>query len=275
MKKTFAIISACLTIFISSGLRQVHAQTAESGTLDPIHELKKQKVHSRDTTGPLLTQVLNELMSSGYSPGQLKQQLFVGMSAAKVHDIATMATTERESKLLLLLYHSRPGLVPHFITDSGLKSIFERHGNQFLAKYHKQMNRDVITDDLVEVLELYSPANAVVISSLCASAWYHNGPRGVSYASERLLEMTYYVRQNELAKRSLVLRLLKEEGMIYLPTQVNVIYDWSGHKPTPIKLGVKEWATDDIAGLERLLDNPYYGWMARRQLDRMQVIVEI
>jgi hypothetical protein len=252
------LIGACISVQAED---RAHYSYDETSAL--ITHLRTNRI-DLVTTALNMQEVVYGLIdqSDWYSQDSLKYQLLHTSATRLRAEVNASDPLERE--LVRLLNYTRH-TVGGFVTDRGLKSSVDKHGYYIKKRVSEQFGQKIVKSRLV-VLEYYPPSEAarlvslISVPHLTATTWAGDSKSGIYYL----------VRAREIAKRSLVAKLLLENGFLSIPDTVYAEYRYSGWKPTPIDLRFTRWSPDDIDGLTRLLSNPYYTKLAQRQLDAMK-----
>ncbi|KND49921.1 MAG: hypothetical protein AB197_00215 [Parcubacteria bacterium C7867-002] len=234
--------------------------------------------HTPQWSGPMLHYILNGMVDHyGESSEGLKFRLVRNISKRKVLKMAAGASDPREGKLLQLLYATRQSPVNHFITDDRLAKLFGTAAGRITTAQTHFWKR--IDQDLIDVLEEYPPEVMEILVYVIAQPFYsgirhpdtHYESATTSWASQSLWEVYNSFRRVELARRSLVVRLMAEEGIIEIPDRVGAHFLWSGRPTRWIYFDLPRIDVSDAPGLLRLKDNPYYGELARAKMDRLNI----
>jgi len=83
------------------------------------------------------------------------------------------------------------------------------------------------------------------------------GPGNTSYASQGLNFMLEDIRDVRLARRSVAIKLLIQEGLYELPEQTGYHRDFDPGGWVVVKFRQLRWSDDDVAHLEALQSSPY------------------
>jgi hypothetical protein len=288
IKKTTILnitVAAIALIFISEPSRLIGQTVSYSQTVTLIGTFDKEKQYVESTTGPILDLIIQGMIDNDgvYLAEGLKWRLVGNISSTRVKNGAAAAEYPDDGKLLELLFYTGQS-VPAFITDADLRSrVGGIKGNGTAIKKSVESfwkNKD-ITTNLIECLEGYPPETAAVLVDVISRTWYSGVAKiyentDVSWASESLWAIYHDVREVELAKRSVVVKLLAENGYIEIPTVTYAEFIWSqgeyGYAKWPdiaIDLDPVTWSEADVPDLQRLLGNPYYRSFAQSLLTNM------
>jgi len=288
------IIAVIATLFIGAVPNRLNAQAYLSydQTIGLIKTFDSGKHYTNGLTLDLIIQgmVDNDLYDynspylSSYLTEGLKKRLIGGKSSEKIKKEAAAAEYPADGQLLELLYYTRQSGPQAFITDDDLRrKIGGKNGTgaaikKSIVKLWK--NKD-ITTNLIECLEGYPPETASLLADIIARTYYSDAAgtyenTDTSWASESLWSIYRAARLVELAKRSVVVKLLADNGYLQIPTVAYAEFEWSqgyyGYDKwpdVPIYLDPVVWTEDDVPGLQRLLGNPDYAVWAAEQLARM------
>ncbi len=238
-----------------------------------ITNLHAQKVVTSNTVSGAIGHIVQGLIDHHSSGGTIKRNLFLRVKASVLKKEFKAADPEH-GELLRLLYYSKQE-VPYFITDRNLKSRVPKKGKSLRARIARNMGSKNIVSRL-HLLEDYNPQDAAALVEVIAQPWYSRSKSwgddidpNPSWASTSLWTIYHQARLAELAKRSVLIRLLTEEGLVPLPDSVDAYFTWSGMPNITIDLRFVHWTDKDRPELERLLTNSRYSAFAQRQLDRM------
>ena len=279
MKKfKFLNITAIMGLFIGAATGRLMAQ--EESYDDVIAQIKKfenQKLYTVSNTGPMLDSIISGIIQNdgGYLCEGLDRRLVGYVSAAKILKQAATAETPSDGNLLELLFYTRQAPVPVFITDVGLKGRVVQNGAAIKrAEAGFWDAKDINKTNVIQALEVYPPETAVVLVDIISRPWYQAGGQvyeniDTSWASQSLWDIFYSAREIELAKRSVVVKLLANQGYITLPSVVYADFVYSGWPSIPIYLDSVTWSVADVPALQRLLSNPYYSAAANAELQNL------
>jgi len=272
----FIAIWTLIGAFTFSSLTYCKAAVT-SEMIEHIKEYRKQKTYTPSTTGPLLTTILDEgrvAALQGEYDG-LKKRLVSSLNSSKLKKQVAGASDVREGKILSLLDATVQTPVYIFITDRELVSLVKGSGKAVRQKVRQIWARKALNNaDLFQVFEDYPPEVAAQYAEMVAITWYRGVPWdyenwGPSWASESLHQVYTLAYLAELAKRSVAVRLLAEEGYIYLPDTAYTEFRYSGRPSVPINISFLRWSEADIPKLQALVGNVFYSGAAQRQLERM------
>ena len=283
-------ITIATIVFAIIGLPgQIFGQTvvSYSQTIALIAAFNKDKTYSAQTTGSTLNLIIYGMADNDYlflSEG-LKFRLGQNISLAKVKLEAAGALNVYEGNFLLLQYYTRHNIPPN-LEDTALRSrVGGVHGQGTsikvsMANMWKSRN---ITTNLIQCLEGFDPQTAANLVNVVCRPWYSPSAKvyentDPTWASESLLYIYTDVNTVEVAKRSVVVKLLAEQGYIQIPTYTYAYFTWSvqtfGYAKWPdiyIYLDPVNWSASDIPSLKRLVNNPNYSAAARSALQYLGV----
>jgi len=262
-------------------------------TIELITQLQKEKTFTNTITGPILDAILQGLIANdGAPPGAnpedgisdsegLKKRLVGSSSTSRIQKQAAAAMEGGDGRLLELLYYTAQSTVPAFMDDDTLRSqVGGKKGTGAAIKkaIAKFWTNKSITTNLIECLEDYPPAQAAVLVDVISATWYRSSAHvyeqtTTSWASQSYWQIYHDGREIELAKRSVVVKLLAGQGYLTLPQQTDAQFIWSqgyyGYTKwpdIPIYWDPITWSASDVPGLIRLLGNTHYGAAARAEL---------
>lgn len=274
MKKLIAIGAtfACTILCVSISRSQTY--TSYNQTMATIVSFEKMKNYGPSTTGPILASILDGMIANncvyGY-PG-FKSKL-LNVSETKVLKQAVSAIDDCDGEMLALLFYTRQ-TTPSWITDKNLQNRVGDHGGNLKKSVVDKWSIPELNTGLITVLEEYPPGTAAILVDIISQPYWSNPARtyeltAVSWASESLWQIYYDIRLVELAKRSVVVKLLNDFNYICVPSVTYAEYRYSGWPDKPIYLDPVYWSYNDVTDLIRLLDNPMYCNMARYELHAM------
>lgn len=301
MKPTTTLVAAAIiiaTALITFGITpRVNSQTIPyDDEIVLIRTFEKQKTYTNSVTGPMLEQIVQGLIQNdGLPPGSnpsdgigdsegLKKRLVGSAGPAKIRAQADAALTPGDGNLLQLLYYTRQSVVPAFLTDAQFRGLVGgKNGNGATIKTSiaRFWNNQNISNNFIECLESFPAPQAAVLVDVISATWYR-GSAGIyentvtSWASQSCWQIYHDGREVELAKRSVVVKLLANQGYLTLPTVTYAQFIWSqgyyGYDvwpDIPINWDIVGWTQADIPNLTRLLNNPYYSTAAQAELNTL------
>ncbi len=278
--KTFKKVGLTVAVLLGSLLlsfgQQVDQQLGHGQSLSYFElprAINEFKWSACAPTADALPRIIRGLMDNYYyekSEG-FKRELVGNISPGKIEIMARTARCKQDGDFLRLLYITKQNLPP-FLTYNGLEARVGKKGGP-VKSVVKSFWKNKKIKDLVGCLEDYPPEDAARLVDIICQPWY----KGVqcsyfevypSQASESLWDIYFDIRLVELAKRSLIVRLLGAEGMIGIPWATYAYFD-CGRGVTFIPLDKVTICTEDIPELKRLLCNPYYGRLAGEYLEML------
>ena len=281
MKKLVISLIAALIAFAVSSC-SANAQDSYDQTIQCIKAFERAPTYTPATTGALLTEILYDMsywepvpMSEG-----LKYRLIGNVSRSKFLGQLNGVDDPADGLLMLLMYDTQQG-IPINMRDTALKSKASNNGASIKNIVQRVWNKPEIANaQLTQCLEAYDPrTSAALARTICkpfyapASPTYEN--TSPYWASQSMFKIHYDMNLVELAKRSVVVKLLRDHGYVNVPTTTYAEFIYSGWPNMTITLGSVTWGQNDIAVLERLCAtdtyNSYYGYWAWQQLRNMGV----
>ena len=169
-------------------------------------------------------------------------------------DFASMcaAASSSDRDLLKILYYTKQS-VPIGKTDADLKSDFA--DKQVVKDVIKLFASDKISGCFAS-LEKCTPEQLkgiinAIVAVPCVGGYLPEGASTTTLASRRLKTATQNIRYVELAKKSVVVRLLAEDAG-NLPKTAEAIFDWSGAEKITLDLPMPPLGEKDIPALKRI-----------------------
>ena len=268
--KAVFILSIAITIPAFGGTNLTYKQT-----IDLITQFQNQKIYNQATTSIMLQQIIDSLVSN-YSNqalyAGLEKRLVGSSTTARIHAQTTGTTNAGEALFLNLLYYTAQSIVPTNLTTVSLRSAVGKDGSAIIKAEDSFWKNNLITNSL-GAFEYFAPDTAATLAQITCMTWYKSSNRvyestTATEAAENLWQIYCDVRLMELAKRSVAVKLLVQEGYLNLPS---VTYAHIGGT-TPdiaIDLSFKLWTSNDLVELVRLLGNDIYRPLVQRQLMKM------
>lgn len=173
--------------------------------------------------------------------------------------------------IVQIMYLTRRGCADNS-TDAHERDVVGKTGLSVIVGVHATWSNKQLTNSVIEVLENEPPDVAAALYQIIPRPYWYSGdlPDGANdttWASDSLWNVLFCTAQAEWARRSVVVRLLAQQGRISIPGSVDAEYTWSGWPDTVIYLPQAGWSAADKPELTRLLPNPYYGVTARQVLN--------
>lgn len=241
------------------------------GFAESIREFRTTNDYSSEWARCQLTEIIYNIGRYSHMADSewFKRELVGYSSARRIALQARSAEYEYEGDLLRLLYITRQSL-PSFVTDSGLKARVGKKGGPVNDAAQRVWRGNGIRD-LARCLESYPPEKAARLAQVICQTWYKGAPKNYvevwpSWASESLSDVYFDIRMVELAKRSIVVKILGAEGLLGIPSATYAHFVWSGRASVYIPLDDVGICHKDIPDLERLVGHPFYGELARKYL---------
>ncbi len=273
------IVIAIITI-IGVSLHSAFAQTVSfDQTTTYIRTFENQKYYSATTTGPILGLILIGLTQNNTSILGNKHDLVADLQYKKFCLQVANASNPVDADTLSLLYYTRQvGLSPS-LTEKALRKAVGLDGSVIKAWVARSWEKNEVGNTFIDVLEQFSPQINKEMIDLISQPYFKTKKDSVykntlvTDASESLFEVYYNVRLIELAKRSVVVKLLATYGYINIPRSVSAEFRISHAPNIVILLDDVSWDEYDVEGLIHLVEskNPYYGEAALLQLQMMSL----
>jgi len=222
--------------------------------------------------------ILDGMIANPSSAGNFKKELFQGCDDENISDFLNQLD-DRDRPLVSLLYHTRQS-ISHGMTDAGLGWLARE-----TERKREVVQRVVKTLDKPEViaalsaLEDISPKELGNVATCIAATWYDTsgglpyGAPSTTWAAQSHKRVTEDIRAVELAKRSVVVRLLVQQKDHSLPDKTTAYFQWSRAEPIKIDLSFDLWNEKDLPDLERLAESSeheYYRLSAKKVQDRFR-----
>ncbi|MHC4405203.1 MAG: HEAT repeat domain-containing protein [Planctomycetota bacterium] len=179
-----------------------------------------------------------------------------------------------EKQWLTLLYYTRQA-VGTGVTDAALYHWMVDWA--FMRGVNSVLDHAAVSEHL-SVLNSCAPEKAAKLSGMIAAAQYLDTPKPLgalgmtTWAAGSANGVISAVRRVELARRSVVLRLLVQEGMVTLPETVSANFSWSGVSSIPIHFPPMVWSEDDVPQLKQFLTSEHelHRKAAQKALDSLR-----
>jgi hypothetical protein len=247
-----------------------------SGVISLIGTFESQwKNNAPQTDNVMLGNIFQGMIANNSAEDSegLKKRLVGSLSTAKMKAQGTAVGDTNEAQLLALMYYTEQSVVPAFIEDTTLRGRVGKNGAAILKAQDGFWKTATITN-CIDALEAYPPETAAGLVKVIATTWYQGAAKiyedtDTSWASESLWQIYDDIRTVELARHSLAVKLLANEGLVTLPTVTYADFAYSGWPSIPITIPPAVWTGADLADLVRLLGNPYYKLAAQKQLVNM------
>ncbi len=279
MKKLLVGITAALFV-LAIGSNCAKAQFSYAETVQNIKLFETAKSYKPANTGPLFISILEGMVenNNAYMSEGLKLRLVGTVSRSKLNSQLNGVDDPSDGLLLILLYDTKQS-VPLSLTDVQLKIKITGNGSAVKgAMQNMWATKEIASAKLVTCLEQYDPWTATSMASIISKPWY--SPFSTTYensqptwAAQSMFNIHYCAGLVELAKRSVVVKMLRDHGYIYIPTEVDAQFIYSGWPSVPIYLDQVSWGSGDVADLQRLCApqtyNNIYGAWAQQQLTNM------
>lgn len=244
------------------------------GFAENIREFRNTNDYNSEWARCELTEIIHGLTQySDFADSEWFRRELVGYSSARRIALqARSAEYEYEGDLLRLLYITRQSL-PSFVTDSGLKARVGKKGGPVKDAAQRVWKGKEIRD-LARCLESYPPEKAARLAQVICQTWYRGAPKNYtdvwpSWASESLSDVYFDIRMVELAKKSIVVKILGAEGILGIPSGTYAHFVWSGRESIYIDLDDVGMCHKDIPELRKLVGHPFYGEFALKYLDML------
>lgn len=276
MKIKLIVIATIVIINMS-----VHSVFGQNISFDQttayIRTFESQTYYTSTTTGPILSLILMGLVQNNTTILGNKHDLVANLQEKKFEQQVANANNPVDADTLSLLYYTRqPGLSPS-LTEKGLKKAVGADGTAIKAWVARAWQKNEVGNSFIDVLEQFNPEINKEMIDLISQPYFSTKKNSiykntlVTYASQSLFEIYYNVRKIELAKRSVVVKLLATYGYINIPRTTSAKFRISGAPEIVIILDDVSWDEFDVEGLLYLVEskNPYYGEAALLQLQMM------
>ncbi len=241
-------------------------------TLALIASLNSQSTITHENSADTIHVIMSAFIYYGSASDQFKKAMFTVRRSRVSKEI--QAAEPAEARLLSLMYATRTK-VPDNLTDDDLKFWIGKDGKWVVRNAGKPMKNQSLSRKQFEALENFPPdAAASLVDSICAP-WFETGPlpygaSDTTWASDSLWSIYFHARKVEFARRSIVVRLLAEEGNVTIPTNTQAVFVWSGMPSISIPLPPVTWSKKDAPKLVKLLGNSFYREAAQRKLSSLQ-----
>ncbi|MEI8328151.1 MAG: hypothetical protein WCG02_03380 [Candidatus Taylorbacteria bacterium] len=188
------------------------------------------------------------------------------MTKSRSRKVASSAYTKPEKQLFELMYDAATS-TPEYMEDTELQILGVKNGANLKKDVAKRLSGD---NGQLRALESYSPEEVVTIYENFSQPWftYDNDPYSrPTWAAVSLWYAKLDMCKAEMAKRSVVLRLLADQGKLDIPSSTSLDFFWSGAPSIFIDLSTIRWSKKDLTDLRRLSSNPLYYEAAQRQFN--------
>ena len=272
--KTKNFVIAAIAIFGVS-VTQINAQTITfDQTTALIRTFESQKYYHPDTTGPILAQILVGLVQNNDTILGNKHDLVANVAKKKLDTQAANAAHPVDGDTLSLLYYTRQAPLSPSMSEKSLRQAVGADGSSIKSSVANSWKKNEVGNSFIDVLEELNPEVNVQLIDIISQPYFTSKESVykntlVTYASESLFEVYYDVRLIELAKRSVVVKILATYGYVYIPRSVTAEFRLSNSPGITILLDNVAWNQYDVPGLQQLIGNPYYGRAAESILQAM------
>ena len=258
---------------LACGLSPVYAQDNSYGqAIQSINQFQAAKHYTPATTGPLFARIVDDLaFYQGYNMSEGLKKRLVGGSNNNKFNQQLNGTDSLADRNLLHLLRLTQQTVNTNTEDATLRSKAAHNGISIVTPIKALWANKQINSDLIESLDYLDPISAMEMAWAIAYPWY--SPSKPIYensfktlAAESLFEIKTDMSLVELAKRSALIKLLRDNLGFYIPDEVDAQFLWSGKPSIPIYLDEVTWSSADVPELQTLLDSPYYARWAKEEL---------
>lgn len=254
--KKFIVMATCMAL--SAFAMYAQNQSTYNQTCALINSFESIKTYTVQTTTPLLSAILEGVVEDNcvYTYPGLKYRLVGNVSKSKLNKQSLATANWIEGDLLYLLYYSRQNGPSAKVSDKQLAQLTKDGGTKIIKWVRNQWNKKELNYGIIDTLQDYRPETACVLIDVIAQPYWSNPAKipeltQPTQASRDLWQIYFDARLVELAKRSVVVRLLAEHGDICIPTVT-----YAGTRPIYLD-PVSGWSAYDIDGLYRILDDPF------------------
>ncbi|MDR3558567.1 MAG: hypothetical protein P4L61_03480, partial [Candidatus Pacebacteria bacterium] len=235
-----AVIGTCAIAGLPCISIAQQATISYSQTVSLIATFDSEKHYTASTTGPVLDMIFWGMVDNNgayLSEGLTKRLVGGTITAAKIKTEASAASYAYDGALLELLFYTKEN-VPVEATDAGLRSDVggaKGKGTAIKASIANLWKNKAITANLTECLEGYPPDEAVVLVNVISTPWFNSSKKvyentDATWASQSYQQICHDARMVELAKRSVAVKLLAEQGYVQIPTVTYAVFEWSANK---------------------------------------------